>query len=590
MELLFIHISKPYGALESKSFHLSSKYKIVYDDVHNYFTLSDNPHHLNNFFGKNITNVTCIIGENGVGKTTFLRYVKELYFERRNEVDLRDGDIIAYIKDENLIVHSSSNSTPLEVNILVKNLKYKKITYKNKPKIFDHLKKELTIYYSNNFDLYDDFLESEILYNTSTPFLSRTYNARINKEFRTKKVNAEQRFLLNELQRNRKFLQAEKSDSLKSLLKSVDYIEIIPISKNDVDYKNLIKSIDKLYPKISGTEKDDLKELINNVANAFYTRKKETIPNPKRKLYDIELTEIIIFEVLNKFIKSEITINDFSYVQDLFVKAIYNNGIKGYLTSFLRKIPLVFIESTLKWKEKEKELTKYFQNLDKLVDLLVYQDELWREFSNKATVKTNSNLIERIIECYFELPFSTNSIKLEWSRLSAGEESMITFFSRIDGALRLKSKNRNNILILIDEGDLYFHPEWQRRYLKAIFDFLKQYKELKFQIILTSHSPFILSDLPQDNVISFEKTEKGIEVSKKTLSKTFGGNIHELLIDKFFLKNGVIGAFADNKITALIKRVNNKHTTMQDKILIDEIGDNFLAAAIKTNLEDHDKN
>jgi len=585
MELLFIHINKPFGALESKSFNLSSKFNVDYNVNSNVITVSDNQNHLTDFFGKNITNVTCVIGENGVGKTTFLRYIKELYFERRNEIDLRDGDIIAYIKDDNLIIHTSANSTSLGVKILVDGITLKTIKYKSKPKVFDHLKNELTIYYSNNFDLYDDFVESEILYNTSTPFLSRTYNARINKEFRTKKVNAEQRFLLNEFQRNRKFLQSEKSHSLKYLLKAVDYIEIIPISKNDVDYKSLIKSIDRLYPKINNTKKEDLRELINNVANAFYTRKKGIISKPRRQLYDIELTEIIVFEVLAKFLKSEITINNFSYFQDLFIKPIFNNGVKGYLNSFLKKMPKMFLESTLKWKEKSNELRKYFYNLNELVDLLIYQDELWVEYSDKATVKTNSELLERIIYRYFELPFSTNSIKLDWSRLSAGEESMITFFSRIDGALRLKSKKRDNILILIDEGDLYFHPEWQRQYLKAIFDFLKQYKEFNFQIILTSHSPFILSDLPQDNVITFQKTKEGIEVSKNTLSKTFGGNIHELLIDKFFLNKGIIGAFADNKIMELIKKVNNKKITKQDEMLIEEIGDKFLAAALKTNLE-----
>ena len=64
-----------------------------------------------------------------------------------------------------------------------------------------------------------------------------------------------------------------------------------------------------------------------------------------------------------------------------------------------------------------------------------------------------------------------------------------------------------------------------------------------------------------------------------------------MLIDKFFLDSGIIGAFADNKIIELIKKVNNNKITKQDEILIDEIGDKFLAAAIRTNLEDgNDKN
>jgi predicted ATP-dependent endonuclease of OLD family len=592
MELLFIHINKPYSALEGKSFNLSSKYSIDYSSNRNELKIDKTKNYIPDFFGKNITNVTCVIGENGVGKTTFLRYVKELYFERRNEIDIRDGDVVAYIKEDVLFVHISANYDDFDINNLVKGLSVKTIKYKKKPKVFDYLKNELTIYFSNNFDLYDDFVESEILYNTSTPFLSRTSNARINKEFKTKKVNTENRFLLNEFQRNRKFLQSDKIKSINHLLKPVDFIEVIPVSKTDVNYKSLIRSIHRSFPDLNKTnepakrQKEDLIDLVNQVSNAFLQRKKEVISEPKRQLFDLQLTEIIVYEVLVKLLKSSSSIKDVTIFKLQFQNLTETNKLRGNLSYFLRKMPELFFQLLSGFKEKQKELFKYFKDLEALVDLLIYQDDLWQAYPDRATVKTNSPLLDKIIESYFQLPFSTNSLKLDWSRLSAGEESMITFFSRIDGAIRLKSKKRNNILILIDEGDLYFHPEWQRQYLNAIFDFLKQYKEINFQIILTSHSPFILSDLPQNNVITFQKTKEGIEVSKNMLSKTFGGNIHELLIDKFFLKDGIIGVFADNKIMELIKRVNNNKTTAQDGFLVNEIGDKFLAATIRTNLEE----
>ena len=367
-------------------------------------------------------------------------------------------------------------------------------------------------------------------------------------------------------------------------MKRVDYVEIIPFEKKDTDYKRLTKSIEKNSSKTNQKISRKLPELINHVANAFYTQKKGIISESKRRLYNIIITEIIFFEVLAKFIKLEINSSEkIDLVLDRFVSAIYNNDEKGYLDRFLRQMLEIFNNSNY---EKENSTREYFANLIELVDLIIYQDSLWMNIPDRATVKTDDTLLDRVINIYFKIPFSKNSIKLDWSRLSAGEESMITFFSRIDAALRLKSKRRDNILILIDEGDLYFHPEWQRQYLKAIFDFLTQYPEYNFQILLTSHSPFILSDLPQDNVLTFERTIDGIKVAKNTLSKTFGGNIHELLIDKFFLRDGIIGSFADSKITDLIQRVNEKKTTSQDKSLIDEIGDKFLATAIKTNLEE----
>jgi predicted ATP-binding protein involved in virulence len=608
MELIFIHINNPYGILKGQSFNLSSKYEINYDLEGEKLTINDKGNHLNNFFGKNIRNITCVIGENGVGKTTFLRYIKELYFERRNEIDIRNGDIVAYVENGFVYVHASSSLGFLNIENRAVGLSSKLIHYKKKPKIFDHLKNDLTIYYSNNFDLYDDFIESEILYNTSTPFLTRTYNARINKEFGTKKVNAENRFLLNEFQRNRKFLQSSKSETIKSLLKSVDYIEIIPISKKDIDYKNLIKKIHKIYPFLEQAkqreeykiDKKVLIEIINDTSITFYRQKEKILNNSKRELFEVELTEIIVFEVLVKLIQSDYVNNNLDLIKEAFTPDAFNIDTRFFLRTFIKEMKLLFFElnrglnkELLNEREQHKkafDFKDYFKKIENLADLLIYNDNLWEEYSERATVTTNSELLDKIIQSYFELPFSTNSIKLDWSRLSAGEESMITFFSRIDAALRLKSKKRNDILILIDEGDLYFHPEWQRQYLKAIIEFLNQYKEFNFQIILTSHSPFVLSDLPQNNVITFERREKSINVSKNKLSKTFGGNIHELLIDKFFLNNGVIGAFADKKIIELIKRVNDKKITEQDDFLINEIGDKFLSATIRTNLEeDYDK-
>ena len=76
------------------------------------------------------------------------------------------------------------------------------------------------------------------------------------------------------------------------------------------------------------------------------------------------------------------------------------------------------------------------------------------------------------------------------------------------------------------------------------------------QILVTSHSPFIVSDLPNENVIFLTKEEnKGNCVVKNSLNdmkKTFGANIHTLLSDSFFMES-LMGEFAKSKIDGVIK-------------------------------------
>lgn len=131
----------------------------------------------------------------------------------------------------------------------------------------------------------------------------------------------------------------------------------------------------------------------------------------------------------------------------------------------------------------------------------------------------------------------------------------------------IKRKNKNDILIVLDEPDLTLHPNWQKRYINEMVNLLSNFPEKKFHIIITSHSPFILSDIPEKNVIFLEKYIKNDEkvrnenqkagncknVSKDIELKTFGANIHTLLSDGFFMSDGLMGEFAKSKIEEIKK-------------------------------------
>jgi hypothetical protein len=138
----------------------------------------------------------------------------------------------------------------------------------------------------------------------------------------------------------------------------------------------------------------------------------------------------------------------------------------------------------------------------------------------------------------------------------------------------------------LDEIELYFHPEMQRhfvnRLIKSIGD-LKKYLDGNVDsvnIILATHSPFILSDIPSTNILRLENGKPSFE----SFGETFGANIHDLLANEFFLDDGFIGAFAKHKIQNVIDNLQMDedfipHTKMEkEEILsvIDIIGEPFL--------------
>ena len=113
------------------------------------------------------------------------------------------------------------------------------------------------------------------------------------------------------------------------------------------------------------------------------------------------------------------------------------------------------------------------------------------------------------------------------------------------------------------------------------------------QIIITTHSPILLSDFPDQNVIYMKKKKDLIDITYGDI-KTFGNNVHTLYLNAFFLENqGVIGAFAEKKINAVAKEIINNQDLDRKKIkeiekIINCIGENVLKNRLKELLHKND--
>lgn len=186
-----------------------------------------------------------------------------------------------------------------------------------------------------------------------------------------------------------------------------------------------------------------------------------------------------------------------------------------------------------------------------------------------------------------------NKKKIFLSQLSSGEQQMIFNINTILYHLYnlqstfLSNNTRivyKNISIFLDEIELYYHPNMQREILKEILDSLELIKDKgsagieSINICFLTHSPFILSDIPSQNVLKLKEGEP----KENDKINSFAANIYDLLKDEFYLKDGAIGAFANKKISEVLSK---KLIEQQDLDIINLIGDPFLKGVIQKKIE-----
>jgi predicted ATP-binding protein involved in virulence len=95
------------------------------------------------------------------------------------------------------------------------------------------------------------------------------------------------------------------------------------------------------------------------------------------------------------------------------------------------------------------------------------------------------------------------------------------------------------------------------------------FPKVNFQIIITTHSPISLSDIPKSNVVFIDKNPDGSSriCDEVDFNETFAANIHSLYNNSFFLEGIPIGSFAKRKVGELYDRINKG--VLSDNIIED---------------------
>lgn len=199
-------------------------------------------------------------------------------------------------------------------------------------------------------------------------------------------------------------------------------------------------------------------------------------------------------------------------------------------------------------------------------------NERWRNAFNERRIELTSNIGSSLItEASIPPPFFDTAIGLvelntgvyvPFEYLSSGEKQQAYSISALVYHLKnLDSVSDDNssservaypyIQLVLEEVELYYHPELQRQLIKNILDGIKQanLRNIKWiSICIVTHSPFVLSDIPSNNVLALRKD--GGDVSK---IPCLASNIHEMLKQSFFLKHGTTGDLATWTTTRIAK-------------------------------------
>lgn len=181
----------------------------------------------------------------------------------------------------------------------------------------------------------------------------------------------------------------------------------------------------------------------------------------------------------------------------------------------------------------------------------------------------------------------TGKAEFSLGKMSSGERQMLYSLSYVLYHIKniqsvKEDENRvgyHNICLIFDEVELYYHPDYQRRFLGMLFDAIKWCHIdtniiHSIQILMVTHSPFVLTDMLTQNTLYL----KGGDVQKVKI-QTFGANYYELLNKSFFFDKSAIGTVASNVVNKMIRKRNHGEQIVDDDI--DLVGDDFIRDYLK---------
>lgn len=540
-------------------------------------------------------NISAIVGKNGMGKSTIVEFIikaiNNLFYRYREDN-----------KEEEF--HEVDKVEGLELNIYYQKNKsiYRLYIINDEYKVFKYDENNENPREQSDFKL-DDFFYTEVInyslyaYNSNqegnwidkifhkndgyqTPIVLNPWRKEGNIDINTENFLVFQRLLANLLKYD---AQNKLNLNLGDNNLSAEYILLKLRNETDENGKNYYQEKAQKEWKIDLSIFDDnfREKLIKDLINRLYKNKKINSE------IDSKIVEFSKCYVLYKIISICKKYDD--YRDENIDFSVTDFGDKQW-----QKILDILEKDTSHITFKLRQIINYL-----VCNHIQYSSEndismiSTKELAEKIkTISKGENIINFLPPPIFGVDIEmkstkSNNDKIKFSSLSSGEKQQIysinsIFYHLINLESIPKDGNRISyeyINIILEEIELYFHPEYQRTYIYKLIEGIKKLnlKKIKgINFIFVTHSPFILSDIPKQNVLFLGEGE----IENKN---TFAGNISMMLSSSFFMKESLIGEFAKNKINQLLEKIieqkeeNNKeeeskknNKKYEKKVIIDD--------------------
>lgn len=509
MELVYLWVEE-YKNIYHQGFNFSPRFECKYDENTNELTIDENKEFVS-IFPDNI-NITAIVGENGSGKTSLIDFI-------HTSINVKNKKKFLFLFSDNNQKYYISNLNLSKINVTLLN--------------------------QFNFNKYDFTIPKNIIINTKSYDMNSTLKFFISIFDKVEKnlfFNPNS-ILINENQEKKIKIISELLENIKEKENLEEELSKINIYTLDVINKffNNEEYIDFLCDKYEYT--GDIDEFYDE--NERKTLRKTLKANKFYKDFLHYLLNLLI--ALNNNLLQK-PINPFTkYIQNKAVSYLFRNIQKvNSIVDFLHELSESEFISPIDFDEEE-ELGKnktFGEDCSDYLDVEKYFDK---------KIELSKIKIHKVQKFKELLSFNFFDDKdVSFNDFSEGEKNL--FLSTLEIYFQFLKENK---IILLDEIELFLHPQWQKQYINNL---LKLFEFNNVHFIFVTHSPFILSDLPKENIIFLEQYKKDEDKNQKEgnckianpdINQTFGANIHTLLSHGFFMENGLMGEFAKSKIRTI---------------------------------------
>ncbi|WP_435625260.1 AAA family ATPase [Flagellimonas sp.] len=559
MKLSFLWVEK-FRDFENQGFNFSSSVKFKYSFLDHFLYCQEERKLPENFFGKGVTGVTGVVGRNGSGKSNLLELIcKSL--KRGKSLVTNDFFLIFENNDEFHCYHSFKGSSP-RFRLSGSKIKIKYFKYQ------DQIKNLKVVFFSNVFD------QRLATFDDSVVDISN------NKRY------------------SKKSLYRRNSPS--DFSKQVDFIESKHFHDLNISKPRAVRITSKVWS--SGYNSITIRKLFgehvrqfNSFKSVLRNRLRDTVPS--KKFYNT-----LVFAIFLDTVRDFKGIDDSVFPFDDLLTTFLNNGGLNYtlptnqiIDNLLNWLRLLY--DYLPYKKEntliQDEFDFYRQNINFLYSLKYPISELDIKVSSEGIRNKQveyfyfdyaplQNLSERISENRSILQFSrainiSNQLEIDWLGISSGHKAYLNLFSLVYDAL---TWNNSNTLICFDEADLYLHPSWQTEFFEKMISIIPRMYSGQYQFIISSHSPFLISNLPRQCLLVLEnsggqKVIDGVDLFKET----FAGNLYSLFSEPLFLGEKRMSSFAEKTIINIekaIENAKNEKQLEQIRASIELIGDEVI--------------